>query len=142
MPPAASPTQGIPTRSDAGLPTVGQSASGAGWEVTLTAYGPYARFAAEPPTGTPQGEFMVAEFVARNLQTWSATFTTSDFALRAADGRRFPAAPQTGRIAKGISLIQAVPAGATTENRVVFDVDPAAADLTLDLLGVQFRLVR
>jgi hypothetical protein len=143
--PIASPpmqTPAPPVPAGAALPTVEQSASGPEWEVTLTAYGPYARFAAQPPTGTPRWQFMVAEFTARNLQNRTGTFTTSDFAVRAGDGRRFPAAPQTGRIERGISLIQAVTAGATTENRVVFDLDPAATDLTLDLLGVQFRLPR
>jgi hypothetical protein len=71
---------------------------------------------------------VVVEFVARNLQNRTSNFTTHDFTLVSGDGRRFSPAGQT------------VQPGLATENRVVFDIDPAAHNLIFEALGLRFQL--
>jgi len=134
QPPALAPSD------QPALPTVGQTASNADWEVTLTTYGPYERLAEQPASGRPEGRPVLVEFAARNRQDRTATFTLSDFALDTAGGRKLSPAAQTSYIEKGVALIQTVPPAGTTEHRIVFDLDRGATDLTLQILGLRFSL--
>jgi hypothetical protein len=143
MVPAAAqpgPTQHALPSTQYSRPTVGGTAASDSWEVHLTAYGPYERFVALPPAIPPRGALVVAEFTARSRQEHTATFTASDFAIVAGDGRRFGPAAQTGSVEHGIWLVEAVQPDQDTARRVVFDVDPTAHDLTLELLGLVFRV--
>jgi hypothetical protein len=133
QPPALAPSD-QPT-----LPTVGQTASNADWEVTLTTYGPYEPLAEQSTAGRPQSRQVLVEFAARNCQDRTATFTLSDFALETAGGRRYSPAAQTSYVDKGVPLIHTVPPSSTTENCLVFELDPDASDLTLAILGLRFR---
>jgi hypothetical protein len=54
------------------------------------------------------------------------------------DGRRVSSASQSAVIEKGVGLVQSVQAGASMENRVVFDIPPGATHLRLSLLGAAF----
>ena len=131
--------QATPDGERASLPTVGQTASNEKWELELKAYGPYEQVVAQPPPGGSQGKLFVAEFAVKNLQRFTGSFTTSNFSLE--DGRRrvFRPAGETTAVPQGFWLVW-VQAGERAEHRVVFEIDPEAADLTLDLLGVRFRL--
>lgn len=121
------------------LPTVGQTASNEKWELTLKAYGPYEQVVGQSPPGGSQGRLFVAEFAVKNLQRFTGSFTTSNFVLE--DGRRraFRPAGETTTVPQGFWLVW-VQAGERAEHRVVFEIDAEATDLTLDLLGVRFRL--
>src|SRR5579862_721679 len=68
------PSAAVPTE----LPTVGETASKGGWEVTLDAYGPYEQFSSRPPSTPAQGKRVVIEFTAKNLQKSTSNFTTND----------------------------------------------------------------
>jgi hypothetical protein len=143
--PAGAPRSGDPpatraARATPTLPTVGDTVGRGGWEVTVTAFGPYEQFERRPVSPPPQGRLVVVEFVARNLQNRTSNFTTHDFTLVSGDGRRFSPAGQTASIAKGFFISQTVQPGLATENRVVFDVDPAARNLIFEALGLRFRL--
>lgn len=140
--PAEQVVSGQPAGSSgtAQLPTVGQTASKGGWEVTLVAFGPYEQFASRPPSTPPQGKLVVAEFTAKNLQNGTSNFTTNDFEIEAGDKRKFQPAGQTASIDKGFVVSQQVQPGLSTDNRVVFDMDPAAENLVLHVLGLQFKL--
>src|SRR5215211_5569689 len=60
--PAAKP--GAPAE----LPSVGQTASRGGWEVTLNDFGSYDKFASRPPSTAAQGRLVVVDFTAKNTQ--------------------------------------------------------------------------
>lgn len=135
----AEPPPALAPPDQPALPTVGQTASSPEWDVTLTTYGPYEQPADQPTAGRPQSRQVLVEFTARNRQDRTATFTLSDFALEAAVGRRYSPAAQTSYIDRGVPLIQTVPPSSTTENRIVFDLDPDATDLTLVILGLRFH---
>ena len=49
------------------LPSVGATVRRGNWEVALVKYGPWEQFATRPPSTTPQGKVVVAEFTAKNL---------------------------------------------------------------------------
>jgi YVTN family beta-propeller protein len=136
--PADQPTE-LARSDQPALPAVGQTTSNADWEVTLTGYGPYDESADQPAAGRPQSRQVLVDFAARNRQDRTATFTLSDFALESAGGRRYSPAAQTSYIANGVPLIQTVPPSSTTQNRLVFDLDVDATDLTLVILGLRFR---
>jgi hypothetical protein len=122
------------------LAQVGQTAAKGGWEVSVVRYGPYAVFGGRAPNPPPQGKLMVVEFVAKNTQNRTSNFTTNDFSIEAGDKRKFAPAGATASIDKGFFITQTVQPGLTTENRVVFDLDPSARDLTLHALGLDFKL--
>ena len=123
------------------LAQVGQTVSLGGWELTLLDFGPYDRFSpGKPPVPQAQGKLVVADMRIKNLQNSTSNFTQGDFALKAGDGREFKAAAQTASIEKGFVVSQTVQPGLTTENRVVFDIDPAATDLTFTALRMQFQV--
>lgn len=135
---------GEAAKTDAGKPApakVGQTATLRGWELTLTDFGPYERFAPDkPPATKAQGALLVADMKIKNTQNSTSNFTTNDFALKSADGREFKAAGQTATIERGFMITQTVQPGLTTENRVVFDVDPAVKAFTLTGLGMLFEV--
>jgi len=120
--------------------TIGDTVAKGGWEVTITNFGPYEDFGARPASPPPQGKLVVAEFTAKNLQQRISNFTTNDFTLQTGDGRKFTPAGPTASIDKGFVISQTVQPGLTTNNRVVFDIDPAATDLTLTALGIPFHV--
>lgn len=123
------------------LAKVGQTASRGGWEVTVLDFGPYERFSAGKAPGTPpQGRLLVVDMRIKNLQNSTSNFTTNDFALKAADGREFKPSAQTATIDRGFVISQTVQPGLVTENRVVFDVDPAVKEFTFTALGTQWQL--
>jgi hypothetical protein len=136
--------QPAPAGQAAGKPElakVGQTASLKGWEVTLSDFGPWERFSpAKAPATKPQGKLVVADMKIKNLQTSSSNFTTNDFSLKTGDGREFKPAGDTATIERGFVISQSVQPGLTTENRAVFDVDPAAKDLLFNALGMQFSV--
>jgi hypothetical protein len=119
---------------------VGQTASKGGWEVMVKGYGPWAQYVNRNPSTPPQGKLMVVDFNAKNLQDKTSNFTDSDFTVEAADKRKFRPANQGASIDKGFVISQTVQPGLATENRVVFDLDPSARDLTLHVLGMDFKL--
>src|SRR5262249_43624391 len=93
-PPADQPPSLAPSDQPT-LPTVGQTASNADWEVTRMTYGPYDELADQPTAGRPDSRQVLVEFAARNRQDRTATFTLSDFAVETAGGRRYSPAAQT-----------------------------------------------
>lgn len=120
---------------------VGQTANLGGWEVTLLDFGPYERFApGKPPPTKSQGRLVVADMRIKNRQNASSNFTTNDFVLKSGDGREFQPTGETAIIERGFMISQSVQPGLVTENRVVFDIDPAAKDLVFRALGVQFSV--
>lgn len=133
VPPAASPAPAPPR-----LPTVGETAVQGGWAITLRAYGPYEQFTPLPSALPPVGRLVVAEFVATNCQATTQIVMPSDFVVELGDGRRVSSASQSAVIEKGVGLVQSVQAGASMENRVVFDIPPGATHLRLSLLGAAF----
>jgi uncharacterized RDD family membrane protein YckC len=121
-------------------PAVGDTATSALWEVRLSRYGPYEAFSAIPAAIPARGRLLVAEIGARYRGEGTATFGSGDFVLITADGQRIGPASQTSGLEGGLWLVQAGSSDVLTERRVVFDVDPAAAALGLEALGVRFRL--
>ena len=97
--PASTATGGAPA-----VAQVGQTASLGGCEVTLLDFGPYERFATLPPPTPAQGKRMVADMRIKNLQTSTSNFTTSDFELKAADGRSFKPDGTTATIERGFVI--------------------------------------
>jgi hypothetical protein len=140
--PQTAPIAGRPQSSSADLVSVGQPVAQGGWEVTVTDFGPFSTFSNRQVSPPPQGKLLVVAFTAKNLQSRTSNFASHDFELRAPDGRKFAPAGSTASIEKGFVLSQTVQPGLSTENRVVFDVDPAVNDWTLQALGIQFRLPR
>jgi hypothetical protein len=133
---SVSGTAGTPGTTLAGI---GQTATLGGWEVTLLDFGPFERFSpGKAPTPQPQGKLIVADLRIKNLQNSTSNFTQSDFVLKADDGREFKPAGQTATIDRGFVISQTVQPGLTTENRVVFDVDPAVSSLVFTALKMQF----
>jgi hypothetical protein len=136
--------QPAPAGQAAGKPElakVGQTASLKGWEVTVTDFGPYDRFApGKAPAPPPQGKLVVADMRVKNLQNATSNFTQGDFSLKAGDGREFKPAGQTATIERGFVVSQTVQPGLVTENRVVFDIAPDAKDLVFNALGMQFSV--
>lgn len=130
--------------TDAPKPTlaqIGQTVSLGGWEITLADFGPYEKFSpGKPPATKAQGKLVVADMKIKNLQNTSSNFTTGDFSLKSGDGRTFQPSGQTASIERGFLIAQTVQPGLTTENRVVFDVDPAAKDLTFNALKMVFSV--
>lgn len=123
------------------LAKVGQTTTLKGWELTLSDFGPYERFAPDkPPVTQAQGRLLVADMRIKNLQDSTSNFTTNDFKLKAPDTREFAPTGQTAVIARGFLISQAVQPGLITENRVVFDVDPAVKAFTFTGLGMQFEV--
>lgn len=122
------------------VPSVGQTLQQGGWEVTLLDFGPYGRFAATKPATAAQGKLMVADMRIKNLQSSTSNFSTNDFELKSGDGRAFKPAGQTGTIERGFFLAQTVQPGLTTENRVVFDIDPSAQGLSFTALRITFSV--
>ena len=129
-----------PRGAPAALPSVGETASKGGWQVTLVAYGPYEEFIRQAPSPPPQGKLVIVELAVKNLQQRTSNFTGNDFEIQTRDSRKFAPDRRTGAIDKGFVISQEVQPGLTTNNRVVFDIDPAARDLTFVALGVQFKL--
>jgi hypothetical protein len=131
-----------PAKTDPNKPAlakVGQTATLRGWELTLSDFGPYERFEpAKPPVTKAQGVLLVGDMRIKNIQTSTSNFTMNDFSLKSADGREFKAAVQTATIERGFMITQIVQPGLTTENRVVFDVDPTEKAITFTGLGMQF----
>jgi hypothetical protein len=118
----------------------GQTATLGGWEVTLLDFGPYDRFSQQKPPTQPQGKRVVADMRIKNMQNSSSNFTTNDFELKTADGRTFKPDSVTASIDRGFVISQSVQPGLTTENRVVFDIDPAATGLTFTALKMVFSV--
>lgn len=119
---------------------IGDTAQRGNWEMTVVKFGPWDQFASRPPSTSAQGRLMVVEFTAKNLHQQTSQFGTQDFVIEAGDGRKFQPASATASIDKGFTITQRVQPGLTTENRLVFDLDPAASDLVLIGLGMYFRL--
>lgn len=123
------------------VPKVGETIAASGWEVRLLDFGPYERFSPDrPPATKGQGKLVVADMRIRNLQNSTSNFTQNDFELKSSDGRTFRPAGQTASIDRGFVITQQVQPGLVTENRVVFDVDPAARGLTFTALKIQFSV--
>lgn len=121
------------------LAKVGQTTTLKGWELTLSDFGPYDRFSpGKPPVTKAQGALLVADMKIKNLQNATSNFTQSDFVIKSPDGREFKSAGQTATIERGFMITQTVQPGLTTENRVVFDADPAVKTFTFTGLGMQF----
>lgn len=129
-----------PKAAATALPTVGQTASLGGWEVTLLDFGPYERFDQSKAPTAAQGKRVVADMRIKNLQTSTSNFTQSDFELKAADGRTFKPDSVTASIQRGFMISQQVQPGLTTENRVVFDIAPTAQGLTFTALKMVFSV--
>lgn len=129
------------TNNKSQMATSGQTVQLGGWEVTLLDFGPYDRFSPGKPAATKsQGVLVVADMRIKNLQNSTSNFTQNDFILKAGDGREFKPAGQTATIDRGFVISQTVQPGLTTENRVVFDIDPAAKDLTFTALKITFSV--
>jgi hypothetical protein len=111
------------------------------WTVALQAFGPYEQYSALPPPTRPRGRWMVAEFAAENLSSETGMLIPSDFALAAADGRRYPPVGQSTHLEYGFWCMQMAQRAHSTERRyVLFDVDTDASDFTLYVLGHVFKL--
>lgn len=122
--------------------TVGDTVKAGNWELTLRQFDTYEKVAGKPlsaGTPKPQGTLLVADFSARNLHSATSNFTSNDFLLIAPDGRQFKTASVA--IEKNFPFTQQVQPGLVTENRVVFDADPAVKEWTLKALGMQFAVV-
>ena len=123
------------------LAQVGQTATLGGWEVTLLDAGPWERFSpTRAPATKAQGRLLVTELRIKNLQTSTSNFTTNDISLKSDDGREFKPSGETAVIERGFMISQTVQPGLQTDNRAVFDIDPAARDLVLTVLKVQFHV--
>lgn len=122
------------------LATVGQTVQLGGWQVTLMDFGPYDRFDQRKPSTSAQGKRVVADMRIKNLQNSTSNFTTNDFELRTGDGRTFKPDGVTASIERGFGFSQTVQPSLTTDNRVVFDLDPTAVNLTFTALKIIFRV--
>jgi hypothetical protein len=145
---AAAPAQQAPAsqpgKPEAAKPTlakIGQTTSLKGWELTLSDFGPFDRFSpSKPPATKAQGALLVADMKIKNLQNSTSNFTSGDFVIKSPDGREFKSSGQTATIERGFMITQTVQPGLTTENRVVFDADPAVKAFTFTGLGMQFEV--
>ena len=110
--------------------------------MTLLDFGQYDRFSpGKPAVAKAQGKLVVADMRIKNLQNSTSNFTQNDFRLRSADGREFQPTGQTATIERGFTITQQVQPGLTTENRVVFDIDPNAPGLLIfTALRTQFEV--
>lgn len=104
-------------------------------------FGPYERFSPSKPSATKaQGRLVVVDLKVKNLQNSTSNFSQNDFLLKASDGREFKPAGQTATIERGFMISQTVQPGLVTENRVVFDVDPAVTSFTFTALKMLFAV--
>lgn len=136
-------TSGRPRASAALTPTpaaVGDVVAQGRWEVQVLRWGDWEVFSSRPPSTPPQGRYVVVEFAATNRHQETSNFTTNDLRLLTGDGRRFAAAAASATIDNGVFISQSVQPGLTTTNRIVFDVDPAAENLVVEILGIRFQL--
>jgi hypothetical protein len=134
------PVMGTTTKTEA-VGSIGQTVTNGNWSVTLMDFGPWDRFApGKTPSPAPQGKLLVADLRIANKHTATSNFTQSDFELKTGDGRSFKPAQWTASIDRGFVISQTVQPGLTTENRVVFNMDPRATGLTLVLLGTRWSV--
>ena len=122
------------------LARIGQTANLGGWEVTLNDFAPIEKFGGKKTSTKPQGRMLVADMKIKNTQNSSSNFTTSDFVLKSLDGREFKPDGESAVIEKGFMISQNVQPGLVTENRIVFDTDPAVTDWTFTALKMQFSV--
>ena len=124
---------------DGSAPVVGGTASNDLWELTLISYGRYEQVVGRAPLSHSAGVLVVAEFRARNLQRWTANLIPANSWIEDVRGGRVLPAGETSTVEKGFWL-DWVQSGQEVEHRLVFEIDPTASGLTLNLLGIRFRL--
>lgn len=127
-----------------GLPTVGATVVWQGWQVTLDSYGVPPE--ADPGLPRPTGTQVWAAFTVTDLQNQGSP-CTEDIRIEAGDGQRYT--PLTVDQTPGPPRIVRPPGATAAEppaqqrycvTDAIFEIDPAASGLTLNVLGIAFQL--
>jgi hypothetical protein len=127
------------------LPTVGESAEGGNWSVSLRRVGTAAILQNVLGETRAGGRFVIVTMQVTNTAPQPAVLNARDFNLVTADGTRYGAS-RDGRAAlrgdpRPIILAEQVQPGQSRDLREVFDVDPATSDVTLEAPGdARFRV--
>ena len=113
-----------------------------GWQVTLDSYG--VPPAADPGLPAPHGMQVAAAFTVTDLQNQGSP-CTEDIHIAAGDGRRYVPltvgqTPGPPRVVRAPGAPEPPPQLRYCVTDAVFEIDPAARNLTLNVLGVSFQL--
>jgi hypothetical protein len=132
------------------LAAVGQNASAGNWKVEyqkIEAAGELGK--TQFTKGTPaQGQFLIMTLAATNLHKETSTLNTTDFRLKSADGTtyktsndgQFALISDTSDAPKPFTIAEQIQPGLTKKFRLVFDVNPAVRDYTMEAAGVKFAV--
>jgi hypothetical protein len=124
------------------LPSVGTTVVWDGWQITLDSYSvPPAADSALPPA---RGAQVLAAFTVTDLQNQGSP-CTEDIHIASGDGQRYAPltvdqTPGPPRVVRGPGAPEPPPQLRYCVTDAVFEIDPAASNLTLNVLGVAFQL--
>ena len=139
--------QAAPTA--AALPTVGSEAQSGGWKIAFQKMDTESVLGrTQFSKGTPaQGKFVVLTLAATNLQKQTSNLNSWDFVLKSADGVTYKTSSEgsTALIfddkgVKPLGLAEEIQPGLTKPFRLVFDVNPAVKEYTLEAAGNKFAV--
>jgi hypothetical protein len=133
---------GMSARAQDALPTVGTTIVWQGWQVTLDSYG--VPPAADPGLPAPRGTQVQAAFTVTDLQNQGSP-CTEDIYIASADGQWYTPltvdqTPGPPRVVRGPGAPEPAAQQRYCVTDALFEVDPAASNLTLNVLGVSFQL--
>ena len=131
-------------RAQDALPSVGTTVVWQGWQVTLDSYS--VPPTADPGLPAPRGTLVGAAFTVTELQNQDSP-CTEDIHIASGDGQRYAPltleqTPGPPRLVRGPGTPEPPPQQRYCVTDAVFEIDPAATTLTLNVLGVSFQLPR
>jgi len=131
-----------PVAAQDAMPSIGTTVVWEGWQVTLDSYG--APPAANPGLPAPRGTQVVAAFTVTDVQNQGSP-CTEDIHIAAGDGQRYTPltvdqTPGPPRVVRAPGTPEPPPQQRYCVTDAIFEIDPAATNLTLNVLGVAFRL--
>jgi len=112
-----------------------------GWDVLLLNFGEYHDMSLrETDPHEQERRLLVADVRITNRQERPSSYTFNDFELTADNRRVFKPDLQTANVERGLVFVRVAQPGATSENRILFDVDRPLKTFTLTALKKAFRV--
>jgi hypothetical protein len=115
--------------------------SSSGWDVLLVNFGEYHDMSPrETAPSEQERRLLVADVRITNTQERPASYTFNDFELTADNRRVFKPDLQTANVERGLVFVRVAQPRATSESRILFDVDRPLKTFTLTVLKKVFRV--